>query len=66
MVLMVKKSWRGDIREQELKCKADCNREWKDGFATNTLACPLHRFEEDDSLSEVRLAHLFGSIKAVN
>ena len=56
MVLMVKKSWRGDIREQELKFKADCNRERKDGFATNTLA----------SLSEVRLAHVFGTTKAVN
>ena len=30
-----------DIREQELKCKADRNREWKYDAATNTWACPL-------------------------
>ena len=34
-----------DIREQELKCKADRNREWKYDAATNTWACPLQRYD---------------------
>ena len=34
-----------DIREQELKCKADRNREWKYDAATNTWACPLQSYE---------------------
>ena len=34
-----------DIREQELKCKADRNREWKYDAATNTCACPLQRYD---------------------
>ena len=33
-----------DIREQELKCKADRNREWKYDAATNTWACPLQSY----------------------
>ena len=33
-----------DIREQELKCKADRNREWKYDAATNTWACPLQQY----------------------
>ena len=33
-----------DIREQELKCKADRNREWKYDAATNTWACPLQKY----------------------
>ena len=33
-----------DIREQELKCKADRNREWKYDAATNTWACPLQAY----------------------
>ena len=32
------------IREQELKCKADRNREWKYDAATNTWACPLQSY----------------------
>ena len=54
------------IREEELRCKANHNREWKYDPATNTWACPLQRFEDDDSLSEARLARLRGSTKAVN
>ena len=34
-----------DIREQELKCKADRNREWKYDAATNTWACPLQSYD---------------------
>ncbi len=34
-----------DIREQELKCKADRNREWKYDAATNTWSCPLQRYD---------------------
>ena len=34
-----------DIREQELKCKADRNREWKYDAATNTWTCPLQRYD---------------------
>ena len=34
-----------DVREQELKCKADRNREWKYDAATNTWACPLQRYD---------------------
>ena len=34
-----------DIREQELKCKADRNREWKYDAATNAWACPLQRYD---------------------
>ena len=34
-----------DIREQELKCKADRNREWKYDAATNTWACPLQSYQ---------------------
>ena len=34
-----------DIREQELKCKADRNREWKYDAATNPWACPLQRYD---------------------
>ena len=34
-----------DIREQELKCKADRNREWKYDASTNTWACPLQRYD---------------------
>ena len=33
-----------DVREQELKCKADRNREWKYDAATNTWACPLQSY----------------------
>ena len=33
-----------DIREQELKCKADRNREWKYDAATNTWACPIQQY----------------------
>ena len=33
-----------DIREQELKCKADRNREWKYDAATNPWACPLQQY----------------------
>ena len=36
-----------DIREQELKCKADRNREWKYDAATNTWACPLQQYVPD-------------------
>ena len=34
-----------DIREQELKCKADRNREWKYDAATNTWTCPLQSYD---------------------
>ena len=34
-----------DVREQELKCKADRNREWKYDAATNTWSCPLQRYD---------------------
>ena len=34
-----------DIRGQEIKCKADRNREWKYDAATNTWACPLQRYD---------------------
>ena len=34
-----------DIRNQELKCKADRNREWKYDAATNTWSCPLQRYD---------------------
>ena len=34
-----------DIREQELKCKADRNRVWKYDAATNTWACPLQSYD---------------------
>ena len=34
-----------DIREQELKCKADRNREWKYDAATNSWSCPLQRYD---------------------
>ena len=34
-----------DIREQELKCKADRNRWWKYDAATNTWSCPLQRYD---------------------
>ena len=33
-----------DVREQELKCKADRNRVWKYDAATNTWACPLQSY----------------------
>ena len=33
-----------DIREQELKCKADRNREWKYDASSNTWACPLQSY----------------------
>ena len=36
-----------DIREQELKCKADRNREWKYDASTNTWACPLQQYAPD-------------------
>lgn len=63
-----------DIREQELKCKADPNREWKYDAATNTWTCPLQRydnpppqrFDGNDSLSEAPLAGLRGYTKALN
>ena len=51
-----------DIREQELKCLADRNREWKYDAETGQWACPLR--SDDDSLSEAALARLRGSIKA--
>ena len=34
-----------DIRDKELKCVADRNREWKYDAATNTWACPLQRYD---------------------
>ena len=34
-----------DIRNQELKCKADRNREWKYDAATNTWSCPLQSYD---------------------
>ena len=33
-----------DIRDKELKCVADRNREWKYDAATNTWACPLQQY----------------------
>ena len=36
-----------DIREQELKCKADRNRLWQYDAATNTWACPLQSYAPD-------------------
>ena len=35
-----------DIRNNELKCVADRNREWKYDAATNTWACPLKYYSD--------------------
>ena len=52
-----------DIREQELKCKAE-NREFKYDAATNTWSCPPTRYD-GDSLSDVIVKGAEGEVSVV-